>query len=516
MSEENIGLPVSKPSGRIAKNTFLLLVRMFILMVINLYSLRILTNALGDDDYGLFNAVAGVVVMLTCVSTVFSISTQRFFSCELANNDNKKLSEIFSKSLNLNVALAFLSLILFETIGLWYVSCKMIIPPDRVFASHWIFQFSIFSFINMLLQTPFMAAVMAHEDMGIYTIITAVECFLKLAVVLLIGVFDIDKMIFYGLGLFVVSLILFISYVIVATTRYKECVYKWQKDLKLYRELLTFSGWTFYGSLAGTAMIQGNTLLLNLFYAFSNAAFGISITIYNAFMQLCNSVVLAIRPAMIMYYTINEYSKLNTLFSFCNKTLMLFLSIVGIPLILEMPTILDIWLPNITDLKILFARLIIIYAFIITMQNPITIIIQASGNLKQYHLLTESVLLLCIPVSWVLFKFNFPPEIVLYSMITVSIIAHIVRLYCLKDTYKYFFVKDYLIKFLFPAVLITAFTFVSMWMIRGLIDNGILRLLIIFLSTTILQITLSYLFIVNKNERLLINNLISKSIKKTI
>ena len=133
MSEENIGTPVSKPSGRIAKNTFLLLVRMFILMVINLYSLRILTNALGDDDYGLFNAVAGVVVMLTCVSTVFSISTQRFFSCELANNDNKKLSEIFSKSLNLNVALAFLTLVLFETIGLWYVSCKMIIPPDRVF-----------------------------------------------------------------------------------------------------------------------------------------------------------------------------------------------------------------------------------------------------------------------------------------------------------------------------------------------------------------------------------------------
>lgn len=516
MSEENIGTPVSKPSGRIAKNTFLLLVRMFILMVISLYSQRILLNSLGDDDYGLFNAVAGVVIMLTCVSTVLSISTQRFFSCELANNDNKKLNEIFSKSINLNVALAFLTLVLFETIGLWYVSCKMIIPPDRVFASHWVFQFSIFSFINILIQTPFMAAVMAHEDMGIYTIITTAECFLKFAVVLLIGAFDIDNMIFYGLGLWGVSLLVVVSYISVSVIRYQECRYKWQKNKKLYHELLTFSGWTFYGSLAGTAMIQGNLLLLNQFYRFSESAFVISMQIYNAFMQLCGSVVLAIRPAMIKNYSIKEYGKLNLLFSFCNKTLLLFITIIGIPLIFEMPTVLDIWLPDVSELKIKFARLMIIYVTVITMQNPITIIMQATGNIKNYHLYIDTILLLCIPVSCGLFYYEYPPETVLYSMIIVCIIAHFIRLYLLKVNYQVFSVKDYLLKFLIRSIIVTALTFMCVWGIHGLIEDRILKLIVVFSSTVVLQIGLCYLLVINRSEKLLVNKYVSKLIKRII
>lgn len=505
---------MASSAAKIANNTILLWGRMLVITIINLYALRILIKALGDDDYGLYNAVAGIVTILLSVCTVLSISTQRFYSYESGRENESRLNEIFSKSLNLNVVISLAIILLLETIGLWYLGHLLVVPEERLEAVHWVYQFAVFSLVCMLLQIPYMAAVMAHEDMGIYTIITTSECILKLAVIFLIGRGGIDRMVFYGGGMFAVVFLTFLSYALVAGHRYGECRYHIQKDRTLYKELLTFSGWTFYGTVAGVVLIQGNTLLLNRFFKlFINAAFAVAVQIQNAFVQLCNSVVLAIRPAMIRSYATKDFDGLNLLFSFSNKTLFFIVSVVGIPLIVEMPLVMDVWLVDTTPEKILFARLMIGYVAVIAMQNPITIIMQASGNIRLYHLLAETVLLLCLPVSWVLFRMGMPSYTVLISMISVSVVAHMTRLYCLKRNYSYFSVSDYLLKFMVPYILFAMISFATAFLLHRVIGIVAIRFTAVLVVPALLFSTFVYLGGLTVAEKAYVNKLISKILK---
>ena len=506
---------MASSAAKIANNTLLLWGRMLVITIINLYALRILINALGDDDYGLYNAVAGIVTILLSVCTVLSISTQRFYSYESGRENDSRLNEIFSKSLNLNVVLALAIILLLETIGLWYLGHRLVVPDERLEAVQWVYQFAVFSLVCMLLQIPYMAAVMAHEDMGIYTIITTAECLLKLVVIFLIGRGGIDRMIFYGGGMFAVVFLTFLSYALVAGHRYVECRYHIQKDRTLYKELLTFSGWTFYGTVAGVVLIQGNTLLLNRFFKpFINAAFAVAVQIQNAFIQLCNSVVLAIRPAMIRSYAVQDYDGLNLLFSFSNKTLFFIVSVVGIPLIVEMPQVMDVWLVETTPEKILFARLMIGYVAVMAMQNPITIIMQASGNIRLYHLLADSILLLCLPISWALFRLGMPAHVILITMIAVCTSAHIARLYCLKRNYQYFSLRSYIVQFVLPYVLFAAVTFFASVAVHNASDNSLVSFLLVVCVSVSLLSGLVYFFGLTAQEKAYTRALITKVIKR--
>ncbi|MBR5935461.1 MAG: polysaccharide biosynthesis protein [Bacteroidaceae bacterium] len=506
---------MASSAAKIANNTILLWGRMLVITIINLYALRILINALGDDDYGLYNAVAGIVTILLSVCTVLSISTQRFYSYESGRENESRLNEIFSKSLNLNMVLALAIILLLETIGLWYLGHRLVVPDGRLEAVRWVYQFAVFSLVCMLLQIPYMAAVMAHEDMGIYTMITTAECLLKLVVILLIGRGGIDRMVFYGGGMFAVVFLTFLSYALVAGHRYVECRYRIQKDRTLYKDLLTFSGWTFYGTVAGVVLIQGNTLLLNRFFMpFINAAFAVAVQIQNAFVQLCNSVVLAIRPAMIRSYAVQDFDGLNLLFSFSNKTLFFIVFVVGIPLIVEMPLIMDVWLVETTPEKILFARLMIGYVAVMAMQNPITIIIQASGNIRLYHLLADSILILCLPVSWALFRWGMPAHMILITMIAVCVSAHIARVYCLKRNYKYFPLRSYILQFVLPYVLFAAITLFASVAAHGASDNGFVSFLLVVCVSVVLLGGLVYFFGLTSQEKAYIGALIIKFIKR--
>ena len=494
---------VIRQSGKIAKNTFLLWGRMLVLTVVNLYAIKILIDALGDDDYGLYTAVAGVVTIFSCVTTVLSISVQRFYSYESGRRNESRLNEVFCKSLNLNVLLSLAVIILLETIGLWFVGTQMTIPADRMEAVQSVYQFSIFSLVCMLLQIPFLAAILAHEDMGLYSIITMAECLLKLVIIYFIGLGGADKLVFYSGGLFCVSLVMFLSYAFTASMRYGECRYFRQKDTTLYKDLLLFSGWTFYGAFAGVALIQGNVLLLNRFFRpVVVAAFGVAVSIHNAFNQFCNSIVLAIRPSMIRSFAAGDNGKLNTLFSFCNKSLFYIMTVIGVPLVVEMPYVMSVWLADIsTPEKILYARLMVVYVFAMTMQNPITIIMQASGNIKLYHLITDSILLMCIPVSWLLFKNGMPDYMILVSMISVCILAHLVRIWCLKRNYTPFSVRNYLTEFVIPYILFAGVALTGAILVHRSVDCTWYRFALVAIVVFAIQTSLSYFMGLTVHEK---------------
>ena len=260
-------------------------------------------------------------------------------------------------------------------------------------------------------------------------------------------------------------------------------------------------------------MIQGNTILLNIYFGpIVNVAFAISQQINNAFNALCNSMVLAMRPAMIQSYAGGDYKCLNQLFAVSNKFIYYVLLMVSLPMIAEMPTILHLWLgDSVTAQIVLFSRLIIIYVVCLAMNNPITTIIQASGHIKYYHLSVESVTLLCLPISWVLFKFGLTAEYVFVSLIGVCVLTHFVRLVCLRHYYS-----EYLFAFCLPALLITIAGGAFTYFVHSAIHSALLSLVVVFLAVPLVVGTLVYVVGLTAQERVAVLQMLRRMSKKFV
>ncbi len=503
---------------RIASNTIILFVRMFILTIINLYAVRLVLKGLGEEDYGIFNTIVGVVTASNVFSGVLALSIQRYFSYAIGQENTQKLQDIFATSMNIFIVLALLLFVLLETVGLWFVYTQLVIPAERLDAVLWIYQFSILILIISMFQIPYTAAIFSHEDMGVYTLISTIECILKfLAAYCIVYATTTDSLVMYVAGLLITSVTVAILYAGVGRRRYGECHYKLPKDKALYRELLSFSGWTLFGSLAGTAMLQGNTILLNIYFGpIIVAAFGIAMQINNAFNALCNSMVLAFRPAMIKAYAGHQYDYLNQLFSVSNKFMFYALIAIGIPLVTYMDDILNIWLGEVTPNIVLFSRCIIVYIICIALHHPITIIMQASGHIKEYHVPVETITLMCLPLTWILFQVNMPSYSVFISMTGISLIAHVVRIYCLKRYYNNFSIRNYTQAFFIPAVIVLLINSYFAIVVNQYVGNTLWQILLSCLYIPVLVALSAYVIGVSREEKSLITSFVKTTISQRI
>lgn len=500
-------------SMRIVSNTIVLFVRMSLLTIVNLYAVRLIFNGLGEEDYGIFNTVAGVVTAASMFSGVIALSIQRFYSYAMGQNNPQKLQHIFSASMDIMVALTIILLILLESIGLWFFYSQLVIPPDRLNAAWWIYQCSILILVCSILQIPYTAAIFSHEDMGVYASISMTECLLKFLAAYSLVWITIDHLVIYGVGLSATAVIIALIYAITGQRRYKECHYQKEKDRELYRQLLKFSGWTLFGSLASTGMLQGNTILLNVYFGpIVVAAFGIAQQINNAFNALTNSMVLAFRPPMIKAYAEQQYNYLNQLFSASNKFIFYTLLAIAIPIMLNMDTILALWLGYASPDIVFFSQAIIVYIVCIAMHNPITIIMQASGHIKEYHLPVESITLMCFPLSWILFHFSLPAYSVFISMTVVCLIAHIVRLWCLGHFYDGFSVKDYILTLVIPAIVIVALNCTIALAIHTYMEKTLWTVILSCICIPIFVFCSVFVLGINKRERLMLVTMIKSSI----
>lgn len=506
---------VSK-SKRIASNTLVLFARMFIIMIINLYSVRFVLKGLGVSDYGLFNAIAGVVLTSTFITSTLASAIQRFYSYSLGQNDDKKLREIFTGSVNITIVLSILILLIFEIAGPWFMHTQMTIPAIRQETADWIFQFSLIIFLMSLIQIPFTAAIFSNEDMNVYAIISLVDCFGKFLVAIVLSKVNTDHLFFYGAGLLVASTITFLAYTITALVRYPICRYVKLKGTQIYKELLSFSGWTMYGTLAGVGMIQGTTILLNIFFGpLVNAAYSIANQISNAITAFENAIVLAFRPAMVKSYSSKDFEYLDRLFGMGNKFLLYAMLCITIPAILEMRTVLTWWLGNgINDNMVLFSRLFIVYCLIVGMHNPITTIIQSTGKVRNYYLCVESLTLLCLPIMWAAFKLHAPAYYAFVIMIGLCILAHFLRLFFLRKYYPYFKISKYFTSIIIPGIIIAAISFAVGFFFYSQIENTLLRFITVIISTLISTITITYFIGLKKSERQSLKQIIEKRIKQ--
>lgn len=487
---------------RITQNTLMLFVRILVLTIVNLYAVRLLLRGLGACDYGIYNAVAGVVTLSSCLIPVFSQAIQRFYSYLSGKGETEKLRSVFCVSTNVVVCFCIISFLIFETAGIWMLNSQMTIPDNRLFSAKIAFQFAIFTFFFTLLQIPYTAAIYAHEDMGIYALVSCLDSVLKLLAAFLIGMSAIDNLIFYSICLSIIAAIVFTTYMIYAKKNYTECKYTFIKSKSKHKKLLSFTGWSMLGSMAGVGLIQGSAILLNIFFGpLVNAAFAIAISIYNATLSLANSIVLAFRAPMIKAYAANEMKILDVMFGISNKCILYLLSAITIPFFVEMEQVLTIWLGSPSVEAITFARIILIYTVCLAISSPITTIIQATGNVKFYYICTDSMTLMHLPLAYIMLRLGMPSYSVLLSMLSVIIIAHIIRIVILKRCLKSFKLRTYLQEFLLRGLVITIISYLTTSIFRTYIDKEFIRLLTVFMVSPMITIILFAIFGTNSSER---------------
>ncbi len=422
-------MPETSSTSRIAKNTLLLYFRQILIMLVSLYTVRVVLNVLGAEDYGIYNVVAGVVTMFGFLSGAMATASQRYFAFDLGKEDYDHLKTTFSVTFQIYVLLAAIIVVLAETIGLWFVMNKLVIPPERLTAAIWIYQAAVFSFLLTLITTPYMASIIAHENMNIYAYVSIVEAVLKLAIVFVLQVLDYDKLILYGLLLTTVSFINTGIYRIYCKKHYCECIFQYVKDKALFKELVSYSGWNLFGAGVGTAKNQLVDVSINLFCGpIVNAARGVAMHICNAMNSFASNFSTALNPNIIKLYAAEEKGKYLDFTFRGMRMVFLLLMFLAYPIICETTDILQLWLKNPPEHTVLFSQLALIDAIICSISYTLGAAIQATGKIRNYQIIVGTVLLLNFPISYITLKMGNNPEWTFYIAIIISIITLIMRL----------------------------------------------------------------------------------------
>lgn len=495
---------------RIAKNTVFLYIRMLLVMLINIFAVRFVLKGLGVVDYGIFNVVAGLVTMFSSLSSIISSASLRFHSYAIGEGNESKVSDVFSASLNIFAILALSVFVVGEIIGVWFINLQADIPAERMVAANWVFQFTMLSFVAGLLTAPFSSLIFAYERMSIFSIISVVECILKFLLAYCLLFLTGDHLIIYGVGLLIIQIGHFLAYLVMSKSGGGKYHYRRNVERSLYKQLLSFSGWTLFSSSASIGIVQLVSMITNVFFGpIVNAARAIAFQVNSAINSFTGNIIVAIRPPMIKQYAEGDYKKVNLLFKLSNKAVYYSLLIILLPIFFEMETVLHLWLAVDDHQTILFCRLILIYALILSLNNPIAIIIQATGNIRAYSTYVEIPTLLCFPVTWLLYSLGFPAEVTFYVMIIAVIISHLIRLYCLKRQFKLFSYRDYISEFIVPAAIITAVTSILMYVIRISLNANILRLLLSLMISVFIIVGLCLLFGLTRNEKRILFNMLN-------
>ena len=311
---------ISENNKRIAKNTLLLYVRMLFMMVVSLYTSRVILNALGVEDFGIYNVVGGVVTMFSIISSSLSSAISRFLTYELGKGNQTKLNKIFSASVSIQLLLSLIIVVLIESVGVWFMNVKMTIPESRMTAANWVLQFSIVTFVINLISVPYNAAIIAHEKMSAFAYISILEAVCKLAIALLIMVSSIDKLIFYAILMCAVAVVIRFIYGHYCKKNFAECTYHFHWDKDILKQMFGFAGWNFLGSGSFLLMTQGVNILMNMFFGVTlNAARGVANQVDNAVQQFVTNFTTAINPQITKSYATGNLSYMHQLVSAGSK-----------------------------------------------------------------------------------------------------------------------------------------------------------------------------------------------------
>ncbi|AEE17080.1 lipopolysaccharide biosynthesis protein [Treponema brennaborense] len=469
-------------TSRIARNTLFLYFRQILIMLVSLYTVRVVLDVLGAEDYGIYNVVAGVVTMFGFLSGAMATASQRYFSFDLGKGDTEHLKTTFSVTLQIYVLIALAVIVLAETAGLWFMNNKLVIPSERLAAANWIFQASIVSFLLTLITTPYMASIIAHENMSVYAYASIAEAALKLGIVFLLKFLPFDKLSLYGVLLAAVAFINTGIYRFYCLRHYDECRVRFVRDGALFREIVGYSGWNLFGSMVGVFKNQITNILLNLFFTpVVNAARAIASQVNSAVASFSQNFSTAVRPQIIKSYASNKKNECNSLVFYGCKITFFLMYIFSLPLVLEMDFVLKIWLKNPPELAVVFTQLALIDALIDSISYSIMTLAQATGKIKLYQGVVGGILLLNLPVSYIALKTGCPAVSVMVVSICITFAAFVVRLLIVKRLTA-FSLRAFGASVVVPVVSVALLSAVVPVVLKMLVSNPVVEFLAVVLS----------------------------------
>jgi O-antigen/teichoic acid export membrane protein len=414
---------------RIAKNTLMLYFRQILIMLVSLYTVRVVLETLGAEDYGIYNVVAGVVTMFGFLSGSMATASQRYFSFEIGHGDYEQLERVFSLSFTIYVLIAALALLLAETAGLWFVANKLVLRPERRSAALWVYQSTVISFLFTILTAPYMAMIIAREDMNIYAYVSVVEVVLKLVIVFVLRFLLWDKLQLYGILLCVVTIIVTAVYRFICGRKYKECKFRFYWNRVLFKEITGFTGWNMFGSLTTIIRNQAVTILLNQFFnPVIVAARGIALQVNGAVSSFSQNFSMALQPQIVKTYSAGEKDRMFRLITNGAKITWFLLFLFALPLVLEMPFVLSLWLKDPPEYTVVFTRLALIDVLVNSISFPLMTAAQASGKVKLYETVLGTIQLCCFVLIWIVLMLGSPAEASMLVSIGISGVMFFVRL----------------------------------------------------------------------------------------
>lgn len=500
-------------SKRIARNTLLLYFRMLITMCVGLYTSRVVLNALGVEDYGIYNVVGGVVAMFSILSASLSAAISRFITFELGKGDLEKLKRIFCTSVNIQIILIGIVVILMETIGIWFLNCKMVIPEERLTAANWVFQFSVVTFSLNLLSAPYNAVIIAHEKMSVFAYISIIDCILKLIVALIIAYNPFDRLVYYGLLIMICGLINRSMYAIYSKRNFEEASYKLVFDRGLMKEMFGFAGWNMLGTGAYVFNTQGVNLVTNIFFGVTtNAARAVSTQAEAAIKQFVTNFTMALNPQITKSYAARDMNYLYNLVCKGSKFSYLIMLFFAVPFMFEAEVIMQLWLKNYPPEAPLFLRLSLFGTMIDLLGNSPAVAAWATGNIKRYYIFVSVVGSLVFPISWLAFALGMPAYISYVVFLIIYVAVLFTKLYIIKGLMN-FPVRKYYKEVLIVVVYTTLAAFVIPGIVRYHMPQGLIySMSMIFICFVSVGLSI-YVLGLSTSERNKIKNVVIEKIK---
>jgi len=492
---------ISASTSRIARNTVLLYFRMLLLMLIGLFTSRVVLKTLGVDDYGTYNVVGGLVTMFTIVTTSISQAISRYITVELGKGNKETLSKVFSTSVLIQIALCIVVVLLVETVGLWFLNGRMNIPDGRLGAAHWVLQCSAGILMASLMSVPFNATIIAHEKMDAFAFISILEAVLKLSVALALFFSPVDKLKLYAVLMLVVSIIVRGTYASYCHRHFEETRTKLSFDKSLVKEMSKFAGWNFFGSSAFLLNTQGMNILNNLFFGVGvNAARGVATQVENIVKQFASNFMTAVNPQITKSYATGNTSYTFELVCKASKFTFIILLLFAVPFTFEAEKILSIWLVNVPDYSADFVRLTIFGVMADMTGNSLLTMTLATGNIKRYYILTSIIAFLGLPLAWLMLHLGYSPISSYVVFIVIYLCVLCVKLYVASTRIDFpvgMFLKDVLVK----IAIVTVPAFILAWIPYHFMAQTFLRLCVVTAVSTATIGAMSYLFALTEGEK---------------
>lgn len=492
---------------RIIRNTIMLYIRMVFSMLVSLYTSRVILNTLGVEDYGIYGVVGGLVSMFSFLNASMSGATSRFLSFELGRGNLQQLKDTFSSALVVHVGIAFIIFVLAETIGLWFLINKLVIPEDRMYAAHWVYQLSILTMMINVTQVPYNASIMSRERMDVYAYIEILNTILKLIIVLLLMIGEFDKLILYAVLSLVVSVSVTLFYRLYCIRNFRECHFSWVINLQILKPILFFSGWDLYGNMCYVERTQGVNFLLNIFFgATLNATNGISSTVNGVILGFAGNIVNAFRSPIVKAYAQNDTIAFQSLFENATRYFSLLLLFITIPICIEIDSILDLWLGVVPQYTGGFCCIVLITNCITMPSVVVTIAIHSTGRIKMPSFVIGTFYLLVPVISYLFLKLGYGVYTVYLVNSILVVSSMFVNFILLKNRISYWQIGHFIKRSIIPIYIVALLTVIPSFMIYGTLDKGVTRLIIIVIASWIILSITSFFIVLTDSERKMVLN----------